>query len=209
MKIINRILETTGWCFSYIYPLRLNVKAGKVLNRLYTYWLKRHFCYIGSDVILFRTIDLVGGEYISIYRNTLIGRRTVLAAHDSFNGKVFNPKIRIGENVCIGEDSNICSCNYIEIGNGVRMGRKVMINDTSHGNCTLDEADIRPNLRPLCSKGPIVIGENVWIGEKVSILGNVRIGRGAIIATGAVVTKDIPEYSIAAGVPAKVVRFLS
>lgn len=56
------------------------------------------------------------------------------------------------------------------------------------------------------SKGDIVIGEDVWIGSNCSILSGVKIGRGAIIAAGAVVTKDIPPYTIAAGIPAKVIR---
>lgn len=56
------------------------------------------------------------------------------------------------------------------------------------------------------SNGDIIIGEDVWIGSNSSILSGVKIGRGAIIAAGAVVTKDIPPYTIAAGIPAKVIR---
>lgn len=66
--------------------------------------------------------------------------------------------------------------------------------------------DIQPNLRPLVSKGPIIIEENVWIGEMVCILGGVHIGKGSIIGAGSVVTKNIPPYSLACGIPAKVVK---
>lgn len=55
---------------------------------------------------------------------------------------------------------------------------------------------------------PIIIEDNVWVGERASILKGVRIGKGAIVAMGAVVTKDVPEYSIVAGNPAKVVKYL-
>ena len=57
------------------------------------------------------------------------------------------------------------------------------------------------------SKGDIIIGDDVWIGYGVTVLSGVVIGRGAVIAAGAVVTKDIPPYAIAAGVPAKVIRY--
>lgn len=57
------------------------------------------------------------------------------------------------------------------------------------------------------SKGDIIIGDDVWIGERATVLSGVKIGQGAVIAAGAVVTKDIPPYAIAAGVPAKVVKF--
>lgn len=65
---------------------------------------------------------------------------------------------------------------------------------------------MHPNVRPLYSKGPIVIGNNVWIGEKVAVLGGVKIGDGAIIGANAVVTHDVPPYSIAVGCPAKIIK---
>lgn len=59
---------------------------------------------------------------------------------------------------------------------------------------------------PIYSKGAIVIGDNVWIGEKAAILAGVTIGEGAIIGANAVVTKNIPPYSIAAGIPARIIK---
>ena len=65
-----------------------------------------------------------------------------------------------------------------------------------------------PLARPVHSNGPIVIGKNVWIGDKVTILPNVTIGDGAIITANAVVTKNIPAYAIAVGCPAKIVKMI-
>ena len=81
-----------------------------------------------------------------------------------------------------------------------------MITDNSHGVSTSKMMDISPAKRLLYSKGPVIIDDNVWIGEKASIMPGVHIGECAIIAANAVVTKDIPAYSVAAGIPAKVVR---
>lgn len=86
------------------------------------------------------------------------------------------------------------------------LGRKIMINDTLHGDFIKEQLNIRPNLRPLKSKGSIIIDDNVWIGEMSCMLGNVYIGQGSIIGANSVVTKDIPPYSLAVGSPAKVVK---
>ena len=69
--------------------------------------------------------------------------------------------------------------------------------------------DIAPNYRPLYSKGPVIIEDNVWIGEGAMIMPNIHIGKGSIIAANSVVTSNIPAYSIAAGVPAKVIKSLN
>lgn len=68
---------------------------------------------------------------------------------------------------------------------------------------------IAPLSRPVVSKGPIIIDDNVWIGENAVILSGVHIGEGAIIAANAVVTKDVDSYTMVAGVPAKPVKILS
>ena len=146
-------------------------------------------------------------EFISICDGSVIGCRALVCAHPSSKSK--QPLIEIGHNCNIGDDCNIQCCNHIKFGNGVLLGRKVMINDTSHGEFVREQLDIQPNLRPLVSKGPIIIDDNVWIGEMVCILGNVHIGKGSVIGAGTVVTKDIPEYSLAVGVPAKVIKTFS
>ncbi|MBQ4055965.1 MAG: hypothetical protein IJD32_02545 [Bacteroidaceae bacterium] len=63
-----------------------------------------------------------------------------------------------------------------------------------------------PRLRNVTSKGTIVIKDNVWIGDKATILPNVTIGEGAVIAANSVITKDVPPYSVAAGNPAIIIK---
>ena len=65
---------------------------------------------------------------------------------------------------------------------------------------------MRPQKRELSSKGIIKIGDNVWIGDKATILSNVSIGDGSIVAANSVVTKNVPPYSVVAGNPARVIK---
>lgn len=133
-----------------------------------------------------------------------LGRRLLLRCYETGGSQ---PEIIIGNQVNIGDYSTLSCCNRIEIADGVRLGRMVMITDNSHGH-TDDASELRisPIDRPLVSKGPVRIGRNVWIGEKSTVLPGVTIGEGAIIAANAVVTKSVPPYSIAGGCPARVIK---
>ena len=148
-------------------------------------------------------MKLAGERYISIGRESVIGRHVQLTAWDHYGDQRFTPEIILGEGCSIGTGSHITAINRIVIGNHVLTGKYVLITDNAHGAANQDVLDISPIKRPLVSKGAVIIGDNVWIGEKASILPGVTIGKGAIIAAGAVVTKDVPAGNIARGVPAK------
>ena len=90
----------------------------------------------------------------------------------------------------------------IKIGNNVRIAPNVMIISANH---VFDNTDI-----PICEQGmdvkPITIEDDVWVAGRVNIMAGVTIGKGSVIGAGSVVTKDIPPYSVAVGVPAKVIK---
>lgn len=153
-------------------------------------------------------------EYITIGDGTAFGEQIFLTAWDSFsyiqNDKEylqhFKPSIVIGKNCHFGFNNHITSINNITIGNNILTGKWVTITDNSHGEITKEQMLQDPLKRPIVSKGPVRIGDNVWIGDKATILPNVSIGNGAIIAANAVITKDVPPYSVAAGNPAKIIK---
>ena len=120
----------------------------------------------------------------------------------------FNPQLIIGDNCRFGAFNHITAINNIIIGNGVLTGKWVTITDNSHGKLEESQKNVKPIMRPMHSKGPVIIEDNVWICDKATILPSVTIGEGAIIAANAVVTKDVPSFSIVAGNPAKVIRKL-
>ena len=118
------------------------------------------------------------------------------------------PILVFGKNVEINDYVHIAAGEKIVIGNNVLIASKVFISDINHGNYKGENQDSplsTPNNRKL-STNPIVIKDNVWLGEAVCIMPGVTIGFGCVIGASSVVTKDIPDYSIAVGSPARVVK---
>lgn len=123
-------------------------------------------------------------------------------------------RISIGNRTCIYERSEIGSVNSIRIGSCVIISNHVHIYDNNNHPTS------PKTRREMCQNGfegeawrwthadaaPIVIEDNVWIGEYAAVLKGVTIGTGAIVASHAVVTKDVPPYTIVAGNPAKIVK---
>ena len=95
---------------------------------------------------------------------------------------------------------------HMRIGKNLLTGRWVTITDNGHGSVDFETMQQTPINRRLFSKGDVAIGDNVWIGDKATILPGVTIGDGAVIAANSVVTKDVPAYSVAAGNPARVLK---
>lgn len=113
----------------------------------------------------------------------------------------FTPAMRIGDYSGVGVK---CSINGpVTIGKDVMMGPECIIHTHRHRD---DSIDIPMRLQGKAEVRPVTIEDDVWLGSRVIILPGVTIGKGCIIGAGAVVTKDIPAYSVAAGVPAKVIK---
>ena len=114
---------------------------------------------------------------------------------------VFTRDLKIGDNSGIG--INCIVSKGTTIGDNVMMGPEVIIYTNGH---SFERTDI-----PMIDQGysetkPVVIGNDVWIGSRATIMPGVTIGNGAIIGTGAVVTKDVPDYAIVGGVPARILK---
>lgn len=173
---------------------------------LCTAFRRRYFKAFGRHSFLGLNTVYLGEQYISIGDNCILGNDSRLTAWDMFGEQHFTPEITIGNNCNIGQFAHITAINRIVIGNNVLTGTKVLITDNAHGEFTAEQLDVAPFDRLLYSKGAVIIDDNVWIGEKASIMAGVHIGKGAIVAANSVVTHDVPPYSIVAGVPAKVIK---
>ena len=151
-----------------------------------------------------KTTALINGAYHTDEElRALMSRLVGYRVDDGF--RLFPPVYTdFGKNIKIGKDVFVNSgCCFqdqggVTLGDGCLVGHNVVF-------ATLDH-DKRPGRRGDMTAAPIVVGKDVWIGAHATILKGVTIGDGAIVAAGAVVTRDVPPNTIAAGVPARIVK---
>lgn len=114
----------------------------------------------------------------------------------------FPENVTIGDNIIINRNVLITARSSITIGNNVLIGSNVVLNDSNH--------QFADRETPINKQGhtaePIVIEDDVWIASNAIILKGVHIGKGAVVAAGSVVTKDVAPYTVVAGVPAKIIK---
>ncbi|MBI6548024.1 DapH/DapD/GlmU-related protein [Xenorhabdus lircayensis] len=151
-----------------------------------------------------RPFDIRGYSYIDISNNLTTGHHCRIEAHNEENRVV----LFIGENCQLNDFVHIAAAEKIKIGNNVLIASRVFISDLNHGSYS---GTLQSHPESICneralSTSPVTIEDNVWLGEGVVVLPGVSIGRCSIIGANAVVSRDIPPYSIAVGNPAKVIK---
>ena len=167
-----------------------------IIDRIKAHRWRRQMKSCAATVSFGKPSLIMGEENISIGEGTRFNDGLWLYARADIN---------IGQNCQFGALNNITCANNIVIGNGFLSGKWVTISDNSHGGTDMASLSKMPAAREICSKGPIIIEDNVWVGDKATILGGVRIGQGAVIGANAVVTKDIPAFCVAVGNPARII----
>lgn len=209
-RFVIALLSPIMWVISQVYSYNLSRFLRKCLNSVYTLWIRNFMgeMPLDSKIAFPCGLSNSGTKQISIGHNTYIDRHCILGCWESTKDYEGKPSIRIGNNCTIGEYTQISACSSIVISDGLLTGRFVYIGDNSHGGLSYEEASISPNQRDLLSRGPVMIGKNVWIGDKVTILGGITIGDNVIIGANSVVTHDIPSNCVAVGSPAKVIKQL-
>lgn len=175
----------------------------------------------GNGVIFGTNIVLRHPKKISIGNNSIIDDNVLLDAKGLDNkgievkNEVFIGRNSIlsckGGNIILEDRANIGFNCEIFSSNNVRIGEDTLIAAYSYviggGNYKLDNIKIPINRQPdFEGKGGVTLENNVWIGAHCMILDGVKIGTGSVVAAGAVVNKDVPEMSIVAGIPAKVIK---
>lgn len=206
---MKNICFLSGYLISCVLPSKIWKHIQAVQRYVYTGYWSRYFESFGKNSVIFPTFKLlVGAKCISIGKSCIIDKGCQLTAWLYYGEQIFSPSIKIGDGSAIGESAHITAINGITIGNNVLCGKKILITDNSHGSTEIDMFDIEPRKRVLYSKGKVVIEDNVWIGEKASIMPGVHIGKGSIVAANSVVTHNVPAYTLVAGSPAKIIRKL-
>ena len=210
-SLILSSLSVLMWIISKVYPYRLSQHLHSVRDIFYTMWIRNFIGQMGEHSRISYSCSLQGGgqKRIIIGDYTSIQSHSALGCWEKYGDQRFLPSLTIGDHCNIGEYNHITACNKITIGNGLLTGRFVYIGDNSHGGLSKMESKVPPIDRKLQSKGEIIIGNNVWIGDKATILGGVSIGDNVIVGANSVVTKNVLSNTIVAGVPAKVVKSIN
>lgn len=202
-ELLIVIMRVVSWLYSY--DISQKIKASRDI--IYTTWLRNFLASIGKDSTICYPCKLGDNpQLIDIGDNTVIRDFCVIQAETRYKDQIFNSSIIVGNNCDIGAFNHITSVGNIIIGNGVLTGRRVLISNNNHGDFSEEYLEKSPVNRDVISRGDIIIEDNVWIGEGASILGKIRIGKGAVIGANAVVTKDVCEYTLVAGNPAKTIK---
>jgi acetyltransferase-like isoleucine patch superfamily enzyme len=200
--LIKRVLRI----IVLVFPV---MKISRVFSEEKLRLLKLKFKKVGDNFNLGEHYRVSNPKYICIGDNFSALERFRIEAWDQYRGELFSPEITIGNNVCFNTDIHIGCINRIEIGDNCLFGSRIYITDHDHGDTSPEDLKIIPANRKLKSKGPVIIENNVYVGEGVAILSGVRIGENSIIATNSVVTKDVPKNSVVAGIPARTIKFIN
>lgn len=155
------------------------------------YYLNRYFFKeIHYPILIYKRV------FIRNRKNIKLGKNVTIA----YNCFISPLELSVGDNSWLGVNNFICG--KVIIGKDVQLGPNVSIPGASH---------IINSELPLSKSGALIKGtiieDYVWVGSNVTIIDGVKIGKGAVVAANSVVTKDVPEYAIIGGIPAKIIKF--
>lgn len=196
--MMRQLFRSLGSVLALLEPTWLTQSLTFALRHLRTGYLSRRLQHVGQGSVFLSKVRIIGGENISIGDNTVIGRYTILSTWSGVEG-VERPSLVIGNRVSIPDNCHITAARSIAIGNDVLFGKQVTVTDNSHGTTQAADLALPPNSRRLQSKGPVIINDRVWIGDKATVLPGVTIGEGAVIGANSVVTHDVPPYTVFVG----------
>jgi len=175
-------------------------KIGQIVQYLIFFLINKHrYGHLEFRALVLNPLIVTGKEFITLHRGAIIKKRSSLFA---IKVKNHNPALIVGEGSSIGHGNRIAAVQKVEIGKNVLTADNVYISDNSHEY----EDPTRPIMhQPIKFKAEVSIGDGSWIGENACIIG-AKIGKNCVVAANAVVTKDVPDLSVVAGVPAKIIR---
>jgi len=168
-------------------------------RHLFTLLFGSSFKKYGQKVSIVDADIIEGEEFISLGDNVSFNSKVWLLALKQGN---VEPSLVVQDGATIGRFAHIVAIKDVLIGQNVLIADKVYISDNIHAYMDIKSSIIE---QKILFKGSVCIGENSWIGENVSIIG-AKIGKHCVIGANSLVNSDMPDYSIAVGAPAKVIK---
>lgn len=184
--------------FAYQY-----IKQRVTLDRINYYFIKPRFKKLAS--VISRKVEFKNPQRISIGKGVVISPYCWIAAmiNDLPVINAFNPWIEIHDGVSIGRFAHITVTNGLIIEKNVLITEGVLISDTINGYEDINKPVLRQRM---FNRGPIRIKEGAWIANGARIVGSVTIGKNAVVGANAYVDKNVPDYCIVGGIPAKIIK---
>lgn len=189
------------------FPWALWLLASRLVHKIKSFCLAPLFrapgLYLGPRCMV------RGSKFIKFGAGVYATSDLWLEAVPNYRDQRFSPSIAIGDGVGFSPYAHISCIDRIVIGDNVLTGSHVYISDHNHGlykGESQSQPTEPPEQRQLGGGGPIVIDDNVWIGDNVVILGPASIGSGAVLAANSVVRGNVPSASIVAGTPARLIK---
>lgn len=175
----------------------VNAIPGRTGYRCRAWYFRRRLRRLGPNAIIGPGLQVFGPGRVAIGGGFSCWRHCTIAACE-------DGTVEIGDGVSLNANVYINACigGRIVIGNDVLIAPNVVLRSSDHAT---DDVDL-----PIKQQGhvarEIIVEDDVWLGANVTVVGGVRIGRGAVVGAGAVVTRDVPPYMIVGGVPARPIR---
>jgi acetyltransferase-like isoleucine patch superfamily enzyme len=160
----------------------------------------------GTGSRICRPRNIVGAASLSIGSGSWILPNSRIACLQSYYGQTFTPRMTIGSNVYIGQHVNIVCVDKVHIEDECVLSDYIYISDSAHG---FDPRRGHVMKQALQLKGPVNIGKGTFVGYRVVIMPGITLGKHCVIGANSVVTKSFPDYSMIAGVPARIIKRFS
>jgi len=175
------------------------------LIKISTWFFAKRCGHFGKNSIIlpFYSLRGINARNIFIGDGVSIGMFAWISTVESFNGKKYSPRIEIGDGTSIGRYCAILANKKITIEKNVLISFRVLITDHSHEYSNIG---IPISMQGITDGKPVLIKEGVFIGSNCAVLPGVTIGKNSVIGANSAVTKDVPDYCVAAGNPAKIIR---
>ncbi len=181
--------------------LSLHKKAQSLRYYLFVFPIyKMRFKELGAKTRILSPLSIEGYSNIEIGNNVVIGYKNWLASKSFQVDK--GSRLVIGDGCRIGNFNHIYATNEVIIGKNVLTADKVYISDCAH---SYEDVFMPVLQQPIKQLERVRIGEGTWIGENVCIIG-ASVGKGCVVGANSVVNKDIPDFCVAVGIPAKIIK---
>ncbi len=207
-RLVLRLFEIITWPFAKCGWPAFCQRCSMLWRNLYSAYIRHQIRQCGELKLGSTQLHLFGLRYMEFGDQVEMHFNARVQCIDYFQptDQHFKPRLILHDHVVVQAMCHIGCIDRVEIGEWSTMGARCYITDHTHGGTSREELLLPPRKRPLVSRGPVKIGKYVHLGEGVCVMPGVTIGDYSVIGAGAVVTRDIPPFSIAVGSPAKVIK---